>query len=123
MKAGDDIINVSPFKEISIPEIKKIIEKADKTPNVVPVKRKRRTAKEYENMSDKEAKQIINRSRMISNEDYEALQKIPETYRKAYKDPITMKELAEFAGTRGALIAGGVGGFYGTYVLADEILE
>jgi len=123
MKAGDDIINVSPFKEISIPEIKKIIEKADKTPNVVPVKRKRRTAKEYESMSDKEAKQVINRSRMISNEDYEALQKIPETYRKAYKDPITMKELAEFAGTRGALIAGGVGGFYGTYALADEILE
>ena len=123
MKAGDDIINVSPFKEISIPEIKKIIEKSDKTAPIVKVNRKRRTPKEYEDMSKKEAEGIIRKSRMISNEDYEALQKIPETYRKAYNDPATMREMAEFVGTRGALVAGGVGGFYGAYALADEILE
>jgi len=123
MKLGKDIINVSPLKEISIPEIKKLVRKSQRDAPVKPVKRTKLTKKQYEEMDTKEMEKELTKSRMISKEDYEYLQNISKDFKDNMSDVFTTKELAEFTGTRLATIGGGIGGFYGTYALAEDILE
>ena len=123
MKLGKDIINVSPLKEISIPEIKKLVRKSQRDAPVKPVKRTKLTKKQYEEMDTKEMEKELTKSRMISKEDYEYLQNISKDFKENMNDVFTTKELAEFTGTRLATIGGGIGGFYGSYALAEDILE
>lgn len=124
IKLGKDVINVSPMKTLTIPQLKKMMRKeARKTRGPDKVVRNRRTKKEYESMSSEGMDKIVTKSKLISNDDLKAMRKIRDEYDEAYNAPLTPKELAEFTATRAGFVGGGVAGLVGGYALAEDILE
>ena len=123
MKLGKDVINVSPIREITIPEVRKMMRKKSVPRGPDKVVRKRRTKKEYENMSSKDMDKLVSNSKMIGKGDLKVMRNIRDDYDKAYNAPLRPKELAEFVATRAGFVGGGVAGLVGGYALAEDVLE
>jgi hypothetical protein len=120
MKLGDDVINVSPIKEVRIPKVLKAMRKNARTRGPDKVKRRKMTKQDYAETTTEEIDKFVTKSKMVSKDDYETLQKVRSTYKAELDKPLSAMEMVEFTGTRAALVAGGVGGFYGAYALADD---
>jgi hypothetical protein len=84
------------------------------------VKRRKMTKQDYAETTTEEIDKFVTKSKMVSKDDYETLQKVRSTYKAELDKPLSAMEMVEFTGTRAALVAGGVGGFYGAYALADD---
>ena len=123
MKLGKDVINVSPIREITIPEVRKMMRKKPVPRGPDKVVRNRRTKKEYENMSSKDMDKLVSRSKMIGKSDLKVMRNVRDDYDRAYNAPLRPKELAEFVATRTGFIGGGTAGLIGGYALAEDVLE
>jgi hypothetical protein len=123
MKLGKDVINVSPIREITIPEVVKMMKKNPVPRGPDKITRKKYTKQQYEAMSSKDMDKVVARSKLLGKDDLKAMRKIRDDYDEAYNAPLTPREIAQFTATRTGFVGGGVAGLVGGYALAEDILE
>lgn len=134
VKLGDDVINVSPMKTISLPEFKKKIEKIelgqkkprgkDRKPRKLREPHGNRTI----GMAEDDITETLNRNIPLAGEDLAHIRKLRDNYRFEEKNlreglygaELTTKEKAYFYLNRGAIIGGTTAGLVGAYALATE---
>ena len=133
VKLGDDVINVSTMKTISLPDMKKKIEKID-AEQLKPRgkdKKPRKLKEPHGNrkgMPEKDITEKINRGIPLAKDDLNYIKGLRDNYKfkeknlreGLYGEELTAREKAYFYLSRSAVIGGTGAGLVGAYALATE---